>query len=56
VQVAIGFGQADADYSDETVRRLRPWVRRRDRTFRPPGVLIRSRNPWVFARFLLFGW
>ena len=42
-------------YSEETVRRLRPCARRRESTFRPPGVSIRDRNPWVFARFLLFG-
>ena len=29
----------------ETVNRLRPLARRRLRTSRPPGVLIRSRNP-----------
>ena len=32
-------------------RRLRPLARRRARTFRPPAVLIRARNPWL--RFLL---
>ena len=42
-------------YSEETVRRLRPCLRRRDRTLRPPGVLIRARNPWVLARFLFRG-
>jgi hypothetical protein len=25
-------------------------------TFRPPGVLIRFKNPWVLFRFNLLGW
>jgi hypothetical protein len=38
------------------VSRLRPFARRRFNTFRPPGVLMRSRNPCVFARRRVFGW
>ena len=52
---AYGRRAAAARYEDETVRRLRPFRRRRDRTLRPPGVLIRARNPWVLARFLFRG-
>ncbi len=35
--------------------RLRPFRRRALRTFRPPRVRIRTRNPWVFLRRLLCG-
>src|SRR4030095_15558834 len=38
-----------------TVSRLRPLARRRLSTLRPPFVLMRSRNPWVFARRRRFG-
>jgi hypothetical protein len=38
------------------VRRFRPLARRRLRTCRPFLVLIRTRNPWVFARRRRFGW
>jgi hypothetical protein len=38
-----------------TVRRLRPFARRRLRTLRPPLVAIRARNPWVFFRRRTFG-
>ena len=38
-----------------TVSRLRPFARRRFKTFRPPFVLIRSRKPWVFFRRRTFG-
>src|SRR5262249_6839972 len=36
-------------------RRARPLARRRFRMARPPRVLIRLRNPWVFFRLRLFG-
>lgn len=38
-------------HSSETVKRYRPFFRRRARTFRPFFVLMRFRNPW--SRFLL---
>jgi len=38
-----------------TAMRLRPFARRRLRTFRPPGVVIRARNPCVRFRFRRFG-
>jgi len=38
------------------VSRLRPFARRRLRTFRPPCVFIRSRKPCVFFRRRVFGW
>ncbi len=37
-------------HSSETVKRYRPFFRRRARTFRPFFVLMRFRNPW--SRFL----
>jgi hypothetical protein len=40
----------------ETVRRFRPFARRRLITARPPGVAMRSRNPCVLFRRLLLGW
>jgi hypothetical protein len=43
-------------YSLLTVRRLRPFARRRLSTSRPFFVLIRTRNPCVFARWRLLGW
>jgi hypothetical protein len=44
------------DYRDEeTVRRLRPCFRRADKTFLPPLVFIRARNPCVFLRWRLRG-
>ena len=39
----------------QTVRRLRPLRRRRERTLRPFLVLIRSRKPCVFLRRRLLG-
>lgn len=47
-----------ADYfcGRATVRRWRPFVRRRRRTSRPPFVDIRSRKPWTRARLTLLGW
>lgn len=39
------------DYSSETVKRYRPFFRRRARIFRPFFVLMRFRKPW--SRFLL---
>ena len=43
-------------YSLLTVRRLRPFARRRLSTSRPFFVLIRTKNPCVFARWRVFGW
>jgi len=43
-------------YSLLTVRRLRPFARRRFSTSRPFFVLIRTKNPCVFARWRVFGW
>jgi len=43
-------------YSLLTVRRLRPFARRRFSTSRPFFVLIRTKNPWAFARWRVFGW
>lgn len=37
------------------MRRLRPRRRRRESTFRPPGVAIRARKPCTFLRRLRFG-
>ena len=42
-------------YSSLTVRRLRPFARRRFNTRRPFLVAIRTRNPWVRLRCRLFG-
>ena len=39
-----------------TVRRLRPFARRRASTARPPLVDIRARKPWHFARLRVLGW
>jgi hypothetical protein len=44
------------DYSLLTVKRLRPFARRRFRTKRPFLVLIRTRNPCVRLRRRVFGW
>jgi hypothetical protein len=30
--------------------------RRAFRTWRPPGVDIRMRNPWVLRRYFFLGW
>ena len=37
-------------------KRLRPFERRRRKTFLPPGVLIRARKPWQRFRLILLGW
>jgi hypothetical protein len=37
------------------VSRRRPFARRRFRIRRPPGVLIRFRNPWVRLRRMRLG-
>jgi hypothetical protein len=42
-------------HSCHGIRRLRPLSRRRFKTSLPAFVLIRLRNPWVFALFLLLG-
>jgi hypothetical protein len=43
-------------YDDETVRRFRPFARRRFNTRRPFFVAILTRKPWVRRRRRLFGW
>ncbi len=43
-------------YEEETVRRLRPFARRRFSTCRPFLVAIRTRNPCVRLRRRRFGW
>ena len=43
-------------YSPLTVRRFRPFARRRFRTIRPFLVLIRTRKPCARRRRRLFGW
>jgi len=43
-------------YSLLTVRRLRPFARRRLRTIRPFFVAIRTLNPCAFRRRRVFGW
>ncbi len=40
----------------QTVRRWRPLSRRDFRIERPARVDMRLRNPWVLARFRVFGW
>ena len=40
----------------ETVRRARPFARRRARTLRPSGVAIRARKPCLLTLFLFEGW
>jgi hypothetical protein len=40
---------------NETVRRLRPFLRRRERTARPHRVAIRARNPCLVIRRLFRG-
>jgi hypothetical protein len=39
----------------DTVSRLRPFFRRRERTARPQRVAMRARNPWVLIRRLFRG-
>lgn len=57
--LAEALGHAEGffwPYEDDTVNRLRPFARRRFRTSRPFFVLIRTRNPCVRFRRLIFGW
>jgi hypothetical protein len=56
VSVKAAFGCPITDCYPETVRRRRPFARRRLSTRRPPGVLILTRKPCVFLRCRLFGW
>jgi hypothetical protein len=46
---------AGPSYRVLTVRRLRPFARRRFSTKRPFFVLIRTRNPWVRLRWRVLG-
>ena len=52
---AGGQPLASGEATRYTVSRLRPLARRRLSTLRPPFVLMRSRNPCVFARRRRFG-
>jgi hypothetical protein len=45
-----------AGYEEETVRRFRPFARRRFRTWRPFLVAMRTRKPCVRLRRRRFGW
>lgn len=49
-------GPARVIYEEETVRRLRPFARRRLSTRRPFFVAMRTRNPCVRLRRRRFGW
>jgi hypothetical protein len=51
--------RASLDYSRKpgfTETRLRPLARRRDKTFWPPWVFMRVRNPCFFDRLRRLGW
>jgi hypothetical protein len=48
--------EARQNYSELTVRRLRPFARRRLSTRRPFFVAMRTRKPCVRARWRVFGW
>lgn len=48
--------RADRSVQLQTVRRLRPLRRRRERIARPCLVRIRERKPCFFLRRRLFGW
>lgn len=53
------FGGRSGRYSRKpgfTETRLRPLARRRDRTFWPPWVFMRERNPCFFDRLRRLGW
>lgn len=49
------LGRPEGHRSSDTVRRLRPFARRRLNTCWPSLVAIRTRNPCVFLRRLVFG-
>lgn len=58
---AGGRNKADRKYQTIyeaflTVSCFLPFRRRAASTRRPPGVAVRSKNPWVRALFRLFGW
>jgi hypothetical protein len=54
--VDAGHAQRRAGFAGTwTVRRLRPFLRRRLSTLRPPGVSMRARNPCVRLRRKLLG-
>jgi len=51
--------RATLDYSRKpgfTETRLRPLARRRDKTFWPPWVFMRTRKPCFFDRLRRLGW
>jgi len=51
-----GVRSAADGTDDQTDSRLRPFRRRAFSTFRPAFERMRTRNPCVFFRRLLFGW
>ena len=56
---AGGGARSTLDYSRKpgfTETRLRPLARRRDKTFWPPWVFMRERNPCFFDRLRRLGW
>jgi len=56
---ADGGARATLDYSRKpgfTETRLRPLARRRDKTFWPPWVFMRVRNPCFLDRLRRLGW
>src|SRR5262249_45026412 len=54
----LGLGEGLVHYfpATLTVSRLRPFWRRRDRTWRPPPAAMRARQPWVRRGRVLWGW
>ena len=52
----LAWAELQTAYSLLTVRRLRPFARRRFNTRRPFFVLIRTRNPCARLRRRVFGW
>jgi hypothetical protein len=54
--VAAFFGHGAYFLGTLTVSFLRPLRRRRRRTSRPAGVLMRFRKPWVRFRLFRCGW
>jgi hypothetical protein len=48
-------GATNADRQRQTLTRARPFRRLAARIARPARVRMRRRNPWVFARWRLFG-
>jgi hypothetical protein len=51
----LGHEHESGNYRVLTVRRLRPFARRRLSTNRPFFEAIRTRNPWVLRLWRVFG-